>query len=537
MTSNRMKFSGMVSVAAVAALALSACGGTADQAASGAKAGEGAMSEAPKPAAVVDKPTGTITSGVAYETKDYHPSKTTSALAMGTNWHVVEGLYDLNPADGSVAPALAASEDLKKVSDTEYEVQLREGAKFSDGTPVTVDDVVKSFERTMAEGNLYAGFLDFVASVEAKDDKTITFKLSKPFTLVKERLVVARIIPASASDDDMTKMPVGSGPYKYESINEAEIVAVPNEHYNGARKATAEKLVWKILKDDTARTTAAKDGTIDVMESVPADNIELLKADGWTVEEKQGFNLPFMLFNTNKAPFNNAKVRQAFLQAIDIEKLVANNMSGTATPATSFLPESHKNYKKAEVQYTHDVEKAKALLKEAGVENLEITLLHTDHPWVAGLIPQIKNDLEAAGVKVSLQGMASSALYKENLDKEDASFDVAVAPGDPSVFGSDPALLMNWWYGPGKWTDVRTFWAKGDAAKFNEFKAIIDEAVTLEGDAQNKKWGEAQDFISREVPLYPLFHRKIVTGFNPAKVENFTSIATTGLLLLGANGK
>ena len=528
MTSNRMKFTGLVAMTAAAALGLSACGGgAADTAASDAPATDAPKAEGPK---------GTINLGVAYETSDYHPSKTTSALAMGSNWHVVEGLFDLD-AKGEVVPALSAEAEPKKVSDTEYEVTLRDGAKFSDGKDVTVDDVVSSFGRTMAEGNLYAGFLDFVDSVEKKDDKTVTIKLKKPFTLVKERLTVARIVPAAMSDEDLTKMPVGSGPYKYDSINERELVATPNEHYNGPRPATAEKLVWHVLKDDAARTTAAESGNIDVMESVPADNAGRLSAKGWKIDEVQGFNLPFMLFNTNKAPFNDARVRQAFLYALDLDKLVANNMSGKASKATSFLPESHKNYKKAENQFGNDVEKAKALLKEAGAENLSITLLHTDHPWVDNLMPQIQNDLKAAGVDVKLSKLASSALYKDSLDKDDADFDVAVAPGDPSVFGSDPALLMNWWYGPGKWTDYRSFWAKGDPEKFAAFKAIVDEAVTLEGDAQQKKWDEAQDFISREVPIYPLFHRMIITGHNPEKVEGFTPVSTTGLNLLGASGK
>lgn len=529
MRSTRSKFMGIIALTAAAALGLSACGG-------GTPAAEmPASGEADAPAAAAG-PVGEITVGVAYETTNYHPSNTTSALAMGTNWHVVEGLYEMNMATGEVYAALAAG-DPTKVSDTEYEVTLREGAKFSDGKDVTVEDVVTSFERTMAEGNLYAGFLGFVDAVKAKDDKTITVTLKQPFTLVKERLAVAKVVPAAASDDDLTKMPVGSGPYKYEKITESEVTAVPNEHYNGPRPATVERLKWSVLKDDTARTTAAQDGSIDVMESVPAENIALLEGAGWTVDKVPGFNLPFMLFNTNKAPFNDAKVRQAFLYALDVEKIIANNMSGEATAATSFLPKAHPNYKQAEVQYTHDVEKAKALLAEAGVTDLSVTLLTTDHTWISNLAPQIKNDLEAIGVTVNLQSMASAALYKDNLDIEEPTFDVAVAPGDPSVFGSDPALLMNWWYGPGKWTDYRTFWAKGDNAKFTELQNIINEAVTLEGADQQKKWDEAQDFISREVPVYPLFHRNIITAYNGEKIDGFTPIATTGLSLLDATVK
>ncbi|WP_371152033.1 ABC transporter substrate-binding protein [Buchananella felis] len=511
------KWVAFAAMSAAAAMLLSACGGKTDEA---------------KPAGAES----VITAGVAYETTNYNPSNTTSALAMGSNWHVVEGLYETNMATGEIYAALAAG-DPTKVSDTEYEVTLRDGAKFSDGSDVTSADVVESFKRSTAEGNLYAGFLDFVDTVDAKDEKTVSIKLKNPFTLVKERLAVVKVVPAASTEDDMTKMPIGSGPYKYEAITESELTAVKNEHYNGPRPATTDRLKWSVLKDDTARTTAAQDGSIDVMESVPAENIALLEAAGWKVEKVAGFNLPFVLFNNAKAPFTDARVRQAFLYAIDVDKLISNNMSGEAKAATSFLPEDHPNYKKAEVQYNYDPEKAKTLLAEAGVKDLSITMLTTDHTWIANLAPQIKNDLEAVGVKVNLQSMASSALYKDNLDIDNATFDIAVAPGDPSVFGKDPALLMNWWYGPGKWTDYRTFWAKGDKAKFEGLKAIIDEAVTLEGAEQQKKWDEAQDYISREVPLYPLFHRNIITAYNSAKIDGFTPIGTTGLSLLGATVK
>ena len=90
---------------------------------------------------------GTIISGVAYATTNYHPSSTSSALAMGTNWHVVEGLYEQDLSDYSVYKALAAEDEPTEISDTEYEISIREGAKFSDGSDVTSADVVSSFEQ------------------------------------------------------------------------------------------------------------------------------------------------------------------------------------------------------------------------------------------------------------------------------------------------------------------------------------------------------------------------------------------------------
>ncbi|MDO4785085.1 MAG: ABC transporter substrate-binding protein, partial [Propionibacteriaceae bacterium] len=96
-----------------------------------------------------------ITAGISYElgTNGYDPMKTSSALTVAANWHTMEGLTDLNPATREVYPALGA--DLpKKVDDTTYEVTLREGAVFHDGSKVTADDVVFSFARDLfrAEG-------------------------------------------------------------------------------------------------------------------------------------------------------------------------------------------------------------------------------------------------------------------------------------------------------------------------------------------------------------------------------------------------
>lgn len=514
---------GFIALTAAAALALTSCSGGGD-ATEATGDGEAAG-------------TGSITAGVAYETTNYHPSNTSSALAMGTNWHVVEGLFEFDMTDYSVYPALADGEALTEVSDTEYEVTLREGAMFSDGSEVTAEDVVSSFERAMAEGNIYASMLDFIESVEAKDETTVTITLTQPFALVKERLAVVKIVPAADSDDDLTSNPVGSGPWKYESISDTQLTAVPNEHYNGDKPAQAETLEWSVLKDDTARTTALQDGSIQIMEAVPANDVDLLESAGMTVEKVDGFNMPFLLFNTDKAPFDQPEVRQAFHTAIDTQKLIDNNLAGEATPATSFLPENHPNYHEAETQYDYDTEAAKDLLAEAGVEDLSITLLTTDHPWIESLAPQIMQDLEAAGISVTVQSEASASLYSNNLDVEEPTFDVALAPGDPSVFGNDPALLINWWYGDNIWTQQRSMWQESDPDAFAELQGIIEEAVTLEGDDAQENWNEALDMVAEEAPIYPLFHRTMITAYNADEVDSVTPISTTGLQMLETSAK
>src|SRR5699024_7005214 len=131
---------------------------------------------------------------------------------------------------------------------------------------------------------------------------------------------------------------------------------IPNEHYNGEKEATNGKLVWDVLVGDTARTNAGQSGAAEISDNVSADHASLLEGAGMTIEEKEGFNLPFLLFNTEKEPFNDARVRQAFHRAIDKQQLVDNNMAGKAVEATSFLPESHPNYSEADTDLSYDPE-------------------------------------------------------------------------------------------------------------------------------------------------------------------------------------
>lgn len=246
---NRRSFLGLAGgAAAVAGLGLAGCGGGGDKPA-GSTPAEGGT-----------KGGGTITAGSAYTTTNFDPSSTSSALACGTNWHVVEGLYGLDFHDYSVFNELAAG-DPEQIDDTTYEIALRKDAKFSDGNAVTAADVVESFARSTAEGNIYIPMLAPIASVEAKDDATLTVKTTVPnFSLLKERLAIVRVVPASSTKEDMTAKPVGSGPWMYETISDSAVDMVPNPEYNGDHPAQDKKLHYDILVDPTARVTAQQEG-------------------------------------------------------------------------------------------------------------------------------------------------------------------------------------------------------------------------------------------------------------------------------------
>ena len=159
---------------------------------------------------------------------------------------------------------------------------------------MTADDIVESFVRATAEGNIYIPMLAPIASVEKKDDATVTVKTTVPnFSLLKERLAIVRVVPASSTKEDMTAKPVGSGPWMYESISDSAVDMVPNPEYNGDHPAKDKKLHYDILVDPTARVTAQQEGSTLVMEMVTADAVEQLESAGCKIDVVDGFGTRF----------------------------------------------------------------------------------------------------------------------------------------------------------------------------------------------------------------------------------------------------
>lgn len=481
----------------------------------------------------------TLTAAVAYEGSDPNPIGTSSGVFLAAGWHVFEGLYELNMHTYRAECGLAADAPIQ-IDDLEYEVTLREDTVFSDGSPLTSADVVNAFERN-GESDLYGAFLSFITAVSAPDERTVRFKLNAPMgSVLQERLALVRVFPATLTDEELASKPVGSGPWCYETINAADggrISFTANHRYTGPWPATCERMEWSVLLDDTRRTDELidKDVMVMVMEAAPVVRAEELADAGATVEWVPGFNLPFLMFNCEKPPFDDVRVRQALLYAIDVDSLIGAYMAGHARAATSLLPDYFRHYHRAATVYSYDPEKARKLLAEAGVDELALTLRANDN-WVSTLAPAIAEDWKAVGVTAEVVLLDTTALFADlSTEPEPGTllpFDVVLSPGDPSCFGNDADLIISWWYGDNVWTRARSRWATTPA--FAEVAELLAEARSKTSeDEQQPLWNQCFDIIAAEVPLYPLFHRETATAWWTAQLDDYDPISATGLNFLG----
>ncbi|MFS8197466.1 ABC transporter substrate-binding protein [Streptomyces sp. CWNU-52B] len=512
-----LRYTGAVGAAAAFTSTLAACGGSTNTGGSGS----------------ADK--DTITAGISYAlSTGFDPMTSSGATPVAANWHIFEGLVDLDPVTLEARPALATAMPTK-INATTYRATLRDGATFHDGSEVTSADVVFSFERILdtANASLMAQFLPFLDSVKAVDAKTVEFKLKYSFALFPSRISVGKIVPKAVVEANPTTFdakPVGSGPYQLVSATaEDKIVFKKYAKYNGKYPAKVENMVWNLLSDASARVSAMQSGRVEAIEDVPYIDVSGLKQAA-TVELAQSFGQLFLMFNCAKKPFDDVRVRQALHYALDTDKIIKTAMADGGTPASGYLPTTHADYAKASTVYTYDQAKAKSLLKEAGIGAIKVTVLTTDTSWVADIAPLIKECWDAVGVKVTLNIAQSAAQYAK-VDSGD--FEILVAPGDPSVFGNDVDLLMRWFY-VGTWPKTRFNWSSTADAK--KVVGLLDKgAQAASEDARRELWSQVNDIVAEQAPLYPILHRKLPTAFNADALSGFKPVPTTGLSFLSVS--
>jgi peptide/nickel transport system substrate-binding protein len=366
-----------------------------------------APTAAPK-AAVKD----TLTVAINGQPANLQPQQPVGRLNELVDALIFDSLTTRDP-QGKLVPALA--ESWKRIDDTTWEFKLRSGVKFHNGDPLTSDDVKFSYEQLVlaeAAKSPHLTFLQTIKEVKVVDPTTFQILTKQPDVLLPSRVfdLYGSIVPMKyyqqVGDAKFgTAAPIGTGPFKFvEWVKDSQITLAANEDYWGT-KTPFKKLVLRFITDDAARMAALLAGEVDIASNVPPTRVDEINANS-KLEVRSGpsSRYYFLVMDTTKKPFDDVKVRQAINYALDRDALVKGVSRGFGTPIASvFIPQTF-GYD-ASFKPVYDVNKAKALLGEAGYPNgLDIafdsfTGSIVDHSKVSEAIAA---QLEKAGIRAKL---------------------------------------------------------------------------------------------------------------------------------------
>jgi peptide/nickel transport system substrate-binding protein len=353
-----------------------------------------------------------------------------SQIRTWYTWQLVyEGLV-LAGLQGEIEPALASewtvSEDLLT-----YDFTLREGVSFSDGTPLTADDVVFSFERLKAAGLPYAqDRFASLASVTEIDEQNVRFTLSQPdagflLNLGSPFLVGSAILNRewTESHDPKAEM-MGTGPFVMTAYEpNTQLVLERNESYWDADEAAGvADLTIRYMPEQSAQIAGLRSGQIDLIFPSAESNVQLREDPAIETVNVTSTNTLRLNINTGRPPFDDVDVRRAISLAINREEIVEGAFLGEAVPSAQVPPSYDWAFAPDELTYQqHDPEQAKELLAAAGYpDGFDVTLNHLAGyaTYMDRFSVLLKDQLAEVGIIVNIEAN-QNAVWLDKQNKAD----------------------------------------------------------------------------------------------------------------------
>jgi len=328
-----------------------------------------------------------------------------------------------------------------------WKITLREGLKFHDGSPVRAQDAVASLTRWAKKDLMGRTLMQSTESLTALDDKTLQFKLKKPFPLLlaaisRQSGSMACIMPeklANTPDNEPIKQMIGSGPFRFKAEQWVSGSRVVYEKFDGyvPRKDTMKPaftagpkvahvngVVWSIIADKATQIAALQANEVDGVENVDNDFLPILQNDTNIQLVKRSLpNIPILRFNHLHAPFNNPAMRRAILGAINQTEFMTA-MNGSQFPefwndkCGLFVPGSPMDTRAGMEKLTakRDLNKVRADIKAAGYDGTTIVILDPVDFAIYHAAALVTADLfTKLGLKVDLQAMDwGTAIQRRN---------------------------------------------------------------------------------------------------------------------------
>lgn len=429
-------------------------------------AASGSETAAPgsSPAAPTEGGDGTIIFGAAGAPSMFDPLFATDGETFRVVRQMTQGLVGFKDGTADLDPALAESWESTPDGLT-WTFKIRQGVKFHDGSDLDAEAVCFNFDRMYSQTGAGATQAQYWSDTmggfkgqKDKDGKPVpslyesctadgenailkvtrvtskfpailglpSFSIQSPTALKEFNADDVKAVGDSFEYPAYGKEhPTGTGPFKFSKYDQANntVELIRNDDYWG-EKAKSAKLIFRIIPDETARKQELQAGTIDGYDLPNPADWQALTDDGFKVEVRPAFNVLYLGFNQKNEKLQDLKVRQAIAYSLNRAQFVSSQLPEGAVVAKNLFPETVDGWTDQVEPYDYNLDKAKALLKEAGADGLTLNFwwpTEVSRPYMPdpkSVFTAFKADLEAAGIKVQETSKPWNGGYLDGVDAQ-----------------------------------------------------------------------------------------------------------------------
>ena len=457
---------------------------------------------------------GKLTVGSLVEPPALDPFHQAADARIAVTVLLYQGLM-YEDVSGVARPLLASSHSVSDDGKT-YTFKIREGVKFHTGKTMTVDDVKYSYDYLRDRNNASpgAGDLSMVDSIDAPDGQTVVFKLSRPNAALPMTLTnkYGGVIPKDyfATENARAKMneaSVGTGPFKLKSFKPTSFLALERHKDYWQKDAPyIDEVTFVFVPNSASILVSLRNKRVDLaLLSRPQDVDQIKGAPGLVVQRTPSLNQKSLDLDLNYKPLDDVRVRRAIALSIDKEEVLKAAIAGYGTVIGTTVAAMQEKWGAPLDQLPYqkpDPEKARALLKEAGMENgVTIDLITIiGYDWMEPAAVTIASQLKRAGITANIQRM-ELGVWINNFRSRNMRFtfnDWATSP-DPSL------LYYRHFHKQPEGADFRN-WNNEQASK------LLDEGQQVSDPEKRKAiYVEFQKILAAEAPTVMMFSADIMT--------------------------
>jgi peptide/nickel transport system substrate-binding protein len=445
----------------------------------------------------------------------------------------------------SMVPRLLMAEKIIKRDERTFDVVLRPGFRFSDGTPVTADDVAFTYMSTLdpaMKSQELRGFQERFEKVEALDERTARFHLVAPMATFESDIEFG-IVSAKAVRGSGGRFPpgrvIGAGPYMIESFKPDEVRLVRNPRWP-LEPADIPRIRARAVPDANARALMMVGGSADFTQnSIRIDLVgDLATRSRLHLASGRSSLYTYLMMNNRDPILKDVRVRRAIAYAIDRERVLRSKLGGRAVLATGMLPPDHWAYNGDVPRYMHDPDRARALLDEAGYPDpdgpgprprMHLVYKTSSDQFRRALARVWAAQLGEVGIAVEVQSFEQQTFFA---DIKKGRYQLASMQTSPIT---EPDFLFTYFHS----SRIPT---PADPNTHNRWRYVnpkVDELTalgrhTLDKAERVKIYAEVQRILADEVPVIPLWHEDNltlmnvdVTGYQLFPTASFWGLLTT----------